>query len=248
VPPAAPDAPALITRMIDAHGGWDAYSKLGDMRVQYRFYNAAVDPNAFPTRTATLRLGSATQVRIDYMRGTEPMTMGFDGQAAWMSFGGVATDESGAIAQAAYSTKGAAWILRLPFVLHGSGHTLTKEGSVPRAPGPGTWDKVRVQFPEGWQVLYINQETSLLERAEWSIPEQGNRTELVDFETLDSSGPIKLVTALVIHPSDGHGAAAEGGVMKLTILKREFSVGSTDATYKAPTPAAAAQPAGGTPR
>jgi hypothetical protein len=224
------------------------------MRVLYRFYNAAVDPNAFPTRTATLRLGPANQVRIDYLRGTEPMVMGFDGKDAWMSMGGQAMDDGSAIAQAAFSTRMAAWILRLPFVLHEGGFTATREGTAPRAQGEGTWDKVRVQFPEGWQVLYINQETSLLERAEWSIPEQGNRTELVDFETFDSSGPIKMVTSLVTHASDGQGATTEGGAMKLSILKREFGVGSTEATYKAPLSPAVppaptpAKPAGGTPR
>ena len=248
VPPAEPDAPALISRMLDAHGGWEAYNKLGDMRVQYRFHNASVDPNAFPLRTATLRLGAAKQVRIDYLRGTEPVVMGFDGQQAWMAFGGVASSEEGAIAQAAFSTRMAAWILRLPFVLHEGGFTAAREGSAPRAAGQGTWDKVRVQFPDGWQVLYINQETSLLERAEWSIPEQDNRTELADFEAFDTSGPIKLVTTLVLRESDGHGALAGEGTMKLSVLKREFGVHSTDATYKAPPVPAAAQPAGGKPR
>jgi len=239
-PPAEPDAASLIARSIQAHGGWEAYQKLGDMRVEYRFYNPAVDPNAFPTRTATLKLGQATQVRIDYLRGTEPASMGFDGTAAWMTFNGALADESGAFAQAEFSTKTAAWILRLPFVLHGGSYTATREGSAPRAGGPGSWDKVRVQYPDAWQVLYLNHDTGLLERAEWVIPEIGNRTELADFEVIEGAGPLRMFTKLTLRESDGKGAVASDGAMTLKILKREFSVGSTDATYRAPQPGPAA--------
>ncbi|MDX2170031.1 MAG: hypothetical protein SF182_23375 [Deltaproteobacteria bacterium] len=187
-PPRLPpgDAGRVLARAIEAAGGWDRWQSRRD--VTYVSMLTIVDPSREVTSDSigwfAAPLHDGARARMDSIGLPNEVRFGIDAAETWIVSDGEPITAPGQLALTRFDLVSSLFWFSLPFGLVELPATLTYAGGE-NSPDGARWEKLRVEFdqphpgvPGKWFVLYIDQESGLIDHVHAKLSAPFLRHEL----------------------------------------------------------------------
>jgi hypothetical protein len=242
-PPAVPSQPHLpdgeaghvLQRAIDAAGGWERWRGVRD--VAYIGMLTIVDPVRQVTSDSigwfSAPLHDGARARVDSLGLPTEVRFGIDAEDTWIVSDGTPVTAPGQLALARFDMVSSLFWFSLPFVLGERPVTLTYLGEQD-GEGGARWQLLKAEFeqpspalPGDWFVLYLNDDTGLIDRVHGRLTAPFLRHELWTGEWLhyrDCDG-IKKERQRKFFPADESGAIVGDMVAEQFIERIRFNNG-----------------------
>jgi len=173
--PPEPKVPAgsageILSRAIDAAGGWQRWLSVRDVTFVSTF--VLYDPAGRVTNETIgvhrSPLHTTPRARFESLGLPEPVTIGFDGAETWMLRGGQAVDGGDRLLLARFNMVSDLFWFSMPFNLAEIPATITDLGD--EETHEGRWHRLKAVLDDGapeapgdWHVLYIDTRTGLID-------------------------------------------------------------------------------------
>jgi len=248
---AEPQAAAVVTELLEAYGGYRAWSDLHNVEYHYRleFYGGEKTPQKVTRQIHRLGLGRQVQAYVEDLDGAEPQVVRLDGEGIEVTRGGVPVTEPSELDFPRAFSQLARWSFLIPWNLLDSDHRLEYRGvRTPPAAGAvpaGPCEVIRLRFDKGdtqgptldWYDFYVSRLSHLLDRIHSYRAEDGTYRVSIWSDHL-RFGALRVATRRETYASEANG---EIGPLEVVAEYSDvrFDAPFKDDVFRGPAPLAA---------